>query len=229
MGTSETSLEKRSRRQVVDPMLSLHEMAREQQLPHSGSPSGVQSNIEPTQTTDDTDGCPVVEEAPAPRRRVIGPEMPSSELLAAAKLTEATAELRDAEFEFNNDLFIGPAPPAVAVEAASSNEAERFKEVARIVEVETGNKCSHPQAHRAFVKLNEGFKELQDPVKRKAMDDKMRIKEEQEEFKAELKVMREATQWRGLQGISMEGDDELLAEPKIPPKRDEWLTTLPPE
>ncbi|TYH23182.1 hypothetical protein ES288_A04G190200v1 [Gossypium darwinii] len=44
--------------------------------------------------------------------------------------------------------------------------------------------------------------------------------------------MREAAQWRRLQGISMEGDDELLVhevEVKVPPKRDEWMTTLPPE
>lgn len=34
-------------------------------------------------------------------------------------------------------------------------------------------------------------------------------------------------------GISMEGDDELLAnmddEVKVEPKRDEWMTSLPPE
>jgi len=32
-------------------------------------------------------------------------------------------------------------------------------------------------------------------------------------------------------GISMEGDDELLAqtEVKVEPIRDEWMTTLPPE
>ena len=34
-----------------------------------------------------------------------------------------------------------------------------------------------------------------------------------------------------LAGISMEGDDELLAEMgvKVAPQRDEWMTTLPPE
>ncbi|BAT94410.1 hypothetical protein VIGAN_08101100 [Vigna angularis var. angularis] len=34
-----------------------------------------------------------------------------------------------------------------------------------------------------------------------------------------------------LAGISMEGDEELLAqtEVKVEPKRDEWMTTLPPE
>ncbi|KAF9590690.1 hypothetical protein IFM89_036213 [Coptis chinensis] len=118
--------------EVVGPMMSLHERLRDHKLPQSGS------NIELMKTTDDAHGSPVVvEEDPAPRRRVIGPEMPSSELLAtAAKLTEATAKVRDAEFEFDNDLFIGPAPPAVA---ASSNEAEHFEEVTRIMEVETGS------------------------------------------------------------------------------------------
>lgn len=34
-----------------------------------------------------------------------------------------------------------------------------------------------------------------------------------------------------LAGVSLAGDDELLAGPKEPqkPKRDEWMTTLPPE
>lgn len=27
------------------------------------------------------------------------------------------------------------------------------------------DKCSHPQAHQAFVKLNKAFKDLQDPEK----------------------------------------------------------------
>ncbi|KAI5337273.1 hypothetical protein L3X38_016544 [Prunus dulcis] len=44
--------------------------------------------------------------------------------------------------------------------------------------------------------------------------------------------MREAARWRKLQGICMEGDDELLADMmdvKVAPKRDEWMTTLPSE
>ncbi|WCJ36269.1 DNAJ heat shock N-terminal domain-containing protein [Euphorbia peplus] len=67
--------------------------------------------------------------------------------------------------------------------------------------------------------------------KRKLLDDQIKLKEEQEAFKVELKAMREAAQWRRLQGISMEGDDELLAEieVKVAPTRDEWMTTLPPE
>ncbi|KAJ0240966.1 DnaJ domain-containing protein [Hirschfeldia incana] len=197
-----------------------------------------------------------------PKKRVIGPAMPSAELLAAAaKLTEAQAELREAELEEDSAYFIGPAPPAVVAEVASSNEAERFEEVTRIMEAEADSpydilgvnhnmaadsmkkrywklsllvhpdKCSHPQAQEAFVLLNKAFKDLQDPEKRKAMDDKIKLKEEQEAFKAELRSMQEAAQWRRSQGISMEGDAELLAatEVKPVPKRDEWMTTLPPE
>ncbi|WVY95855.1 hypothetical protein V8G54_028006 [Vigna mungo] len=197
-----------------------------------------------------------------PRKRMIGPAMPSAELLAAAaKLTEAQTELREAELDDDTELFIGPPPPAMVTEAESANEAERFEEVTRIMEVEADSpydvlgvnhnmsdanvkkrywkisllvhpdKCSHPQAHQAFIKLNKAFKELQDPEKRKAMDEKIKLKQEQEELKAELKTMREAALWRRSQGISMEGDEELLAqtEVKVEPKRDEWMTTLPPE
>lgn len=197
-----------------------------------------------------------------PKRRTIGPAMPSAELLAAAaKLTEAQAELRQAELEEDSEYFIGPPPPAMVAETESANEAERFEEVTRIMDAEDDSlydilgannnmsaenikkrywkmsllvhpdKCSHPQAHQAFVKLNKAFKELQDPDKRKVLDDKIKLKEEHEKFKVELKAMREAAQWRRLQGISMEGDDELLADMdvKVAPKRDEWMTTLPPE
>ncbi|XP_047341307.1 calponin homology domain-containing protein DDB_G0272472 isoform X2 [Impatiens glandulifera] len=204
---------------------------------------------------------PTQMEDSAPKRR-IGPEMPSAELLAAAaKLTEAEAELREVELDEDSLVFIGPPPPAMVSEAESSNEAERFEEVTRIVGAEVDSpydvlgvnrkmptenvkkrywklslmvhpdKCSHPQANQAFIKLNKAFKDLQDPEKRKALDDKIKEKEEQEEFKAELRAMREAAQWRRLQGISMEGDDVLLEDldAKLPPKRDEWMTTLPPE
>ncbi|KAL8134263.1 uncharacterized protein LOC141712858 [Apium graveolens] len=158
-------------------------------------------------------------------------------------------------------LFIGPAPPAVVKEAESANEAERFEEVTRIMGAEVDgpydvvgvnrnmtaenikkrywklslmvhpDKCPHPQANQAFIILNKAFKDLQDPNKRKAMDDKIIEKEEQERFKVELKEMRERAHWRRLQGISMEGDEALLAEmdTKVEKKRDEWMTTLPPE
>ncbi|KAL6515647.1 hypothetical protein OROHE_018681 [Orobanche hederae] len=202
------------------------------------------------------------EDAVVPRRRVIGPEMPSAELLAAAaKLTAAEAELREAEVDEDDQSFIGPPPPAVVRDAESANEAERFEEITRIIGAEQDSpydilgvninmsaenmkkrywklslmvhpdKSSHPEANQAFVKLNKAFKDLQDPDKRKVLDDKIKLKEEQDAFKAELKAMREAAQWRRLQGISMEGDDILLAEmdAKVAPKRDEWMTTLPPE
>ncbi|RAL38767.1 hypothetical protein DM860_013448 [Cuscuta australis] len=212
--------------------------------------------------TYDANLCLPNEQLSGPKKRMIGPAMPSAELLAAAaKLTEAQDELREAELEEDNGIFIGPPPPAVVTEAESANEAERFEEVTRIMGVETENaydvlgvnrnmasesmkkrywklslmvhpdKCSHPQAHQAFVKLNKAFKDLQDPDKRKALDEKIKLKEEEEEMKADLRAMREAAQWRRLQGISMEGDDILLAEMdvKATPKRDEWMTTLPPE
>jgi len=81
------------------------------------------------------------------------------------------------------------------------------------------------------VKLNNAFKDLQDPDKRGAIDEKIKKKEEMEQFEIELKAMREAAEWRRLQGISLAGDEELLAGPKEAqaPKRDEWMTTLPPE
>lgn len=202
------------------------------------------------------------EDAAAPRRRVIGPEMPSAELLAAAaKLTEAEAELRDVEMDGEGEVFIGPPPPSVIKEAESANEAERFEEISRIMCAEVDSpydvvgvnrnmsaenikkrywklslmvhpdKCPHPQANQAFIILNKAFKDLQDPDRRKAMDEKIKLKEEQERFKAELKESCEAAQWRRLQGISMTGDDLLLADMdvKVEPKRDEWMTSLPPE
>ncbi|THU55775.1 hypothetical protein C4D60_Mb11t10130 [Musa balbisiana] len=191
---------------------------------------------------------------------LIGPEMPSHELLAAAaELMEAESLLREAHLEIDNDMLIGPPPPAMVAEAASANEAERFEEVARIVGADVDkpydilgvnwkmssdnikkrywklslmvhpDKCSHPQAHQAFVLLNQAFKDLQDPDKRKNVDEKIKLKEEEEKMKVELQALREAAQWRKLQGISIDGDDELLAMPKEAPKRDEWMTTLPPE
>ncbi|KAK4601489.1 hypothetical protein RGQ29_010878 [Quercus rubra] len=253
--------------EIVGPLIHAHVEPKEQQLDHSVSANGVHSVVEDAECGEvmpenNVAGPNLEDDTIAPRRRVIGPEMPSAELLAAAaKLTEAQAELREAELEEDTEIFIGPPPPAVVAEAESANEAERFEEVTRIMEADADclydvlgvnhnmsadnikkrywklsllvhpDKCPHPQAHQAFIKLNKSFKELQDPDKRKAMDDKIKLKEEQEAFKAELKSMREAAQWRRLQGISMEGDDELLADMdvKVAPKRDEWMTTLPPE
>ncbi|TXG49158.1 hypothetical protein EZV62_025033 [Acer yangbiense] len=252
---------------VVGSLIQAHMESMEQQLDHSVPGKQAHSELpeaESRQEIDDSNlGPPCIkDDSCGPRKRVIGPEMPSAELLAAAaKLTEAQAELREAELEEDSELFIGPPPPAVVAEAESANEAERFEEVTRIMGAAVDcpydvlganekmtadnikkrywklsllvhpDKCTHPQANQAFVILNKAFKELQDPEKRKALDEKIKLKEEQEQFKVELKAMREAAQWRRSQGISMEGDDELLkeVEVKVAPKREEWMTTLPPE
>ncbi|ONK79163.1 uncharacterized protein A4U43_C01F3570 [Asparagus officinalis] len=252
---------------IIGPILCSHLKARDEDLPNSSSPIREQSSKserESVKNEVDADVARVPESLPKnesptpPRRRVIGPEMPSRELLAAAaELTDAENLLREADME--DELLIGPPPPAVVAEAESANEAERFEEVARIADAEVEkpydilgvnwkmssdnikkrywklsllvhpDKCSHPQAQQAFVKLNQAFKDLQDSTKREAIDEKIKLKEEQEKFKIELQELREAAQWRRLQGISMEGDEELLALTKEPPKRDEWMTTLPPE
>ncbi|KAJ1275466.1 hypothetical protein BS78_05G137400 [Paspalum vaginatum] len=221
--------------------------------------SDVQNKDKDDTTSEGPKNVDVKEESP--KKRIIGPAMPSRELLAAAaEMTEAL-RCRDAELEGDDDLLIGPPPPAVVAEAASVNEAERFEEVTRILaadskspydvlgvnwKMSTDNmkkrywklsllvhpdKCPHPSAQEAFVKLNNAFKDLQDPDKRGAIDDEIKKKEEIEQFEIELKAMREAAEWRRLQGVSLEGDDELLAGPKVvhAPKRDEWMTTLPPE
>ncbi|KDP47085.1 hypothetical protein JCGZ_03893 [Jatropha curcas] len=246
--------------EIVGSLILAHSESKVQQIDDTNSEPPA---AEVKQLSDDSNlsmPSPIDNSSP-PRRRMIGPEMPSAELLAAAaKLTEAQAELRDAELEENTELFIGPPPPAVVAEAESANEAERFEEVTRIMGVEDDSpydivgvnhkmsaenikkrywklsllvhpdKCSHPQAHQAFIKLNKAFKELQDPEKRKLLDEKIKLKEEKEAFEVELKAMREAAQWRRSQGISMEGDDELLAEVEVKvARRDEWMTTLPPE
>lgn len=256
---------------VIGPILQPHLKSGDNPLPSSGSPIIVelaQSDLEKMRGEADTESTRLPDadgkndlSAPS-RRRVIGPEMPSRELLAAAaELTEAETLLREADLEADDGLLIGPPPPAMVAEAESANEAERFEEVSRIAGAEVDkpyevlgvnwkmssanvkkrywklsllvhpDKCSHPQAQEAFVKLNQAFKDLQDPAKRQAIDERIKLKEEQEEMKAELQAHREAAQWRRLQGISIEGDEELLAisVTKEAPKRDEWMTTLPPE
>ncbi|KAG6607621.1 hypothetical protein SDJN03_00963, partial [Cucurbita argyrosperma subsp. sororia] len=255
--------------EAIGPLIQTHMEQKKNQFDHSVTPDNKSSpplNTETTQSSKDnvSDLTHPDGEATGPKRRMLGPEMPSAELLAAAaKLTEAQTELREVELEEDHELFVGPPPPAMVAEAETANEAERFEEVARIMDVEGDSpydifglnrnlsienikkrywkmsllvhpdKCSHPQANQAFIRLNNAFKELQDPDKRKALDDKIKFKEEQEQFKVELRGMREAAKWRKSQGISMEGDDELLAnmddEVKVEPKRDEWMTSLPPE
>ncbi|KAA8538624.1 hypothetical protein F0562_028182 [Nyssa sinensis] len=128
--------------EVVGPIIRSHLELQQQQLDRLGSSNDIQSislDAECRQEVDDNNSAiPFSEEdAAGPRRRMIGPEMPSAELLAAAaKLTEAEAELREAELDEDSEVFIGPPPPAVVTEAESANEAERFEEVTRIMEAE---------------------------------------------------------------------------------------------
>ncbi|KAI5010492.1 hypothetical protein ZWY2020_012629 [Hordeum vulgare] len=206
------------------------------------------------------DGGKVDREEDTPIKRVIGPAMPSRELLAAAaEMTEAL-RCRDAELEADDGFLIGPPPPAMVAEAASANEAERFEEVTRILGADADalydvlginwkmspdnikkrywklsllvhpDKCPHPSAQEAFVKLNNAFKDLQDPQKRGAIDEKIQKKEEMEQFEVELKAMREAAEWRRLQGISLEAMKNFWQfETARGTTYDEWMTTLPPE
>ncbi|KAJ6291551.1 hypothetical protein OIU76_023595, partial [Salix suchowensis] len=86
--------------EVVGPLIQACAEPKEQQLDHSIPSRDVDSmppDAEHKQEPDDNNvAVPSSrDDASAPRRRVIGPEMPSAELLAAAaKLTEAQAELR---------------------------------------------------------------------------------------------------------------------------------------
>ncbi|MCO5597957.1 hypothetical protein L7F22_052045 [Adiantum nelumboides] len=74
------------------------------------------------------------------KRRVIGPAMPSAEMLeAAARLTAAGPSPREADEDISMEPFVGPPPPAAVKEAESANEAERFEEVERIIAPDVGN------------------------------------------------------------------------------------------
>ncbi|XP_020518629.1 DNA topoisomerase 1 isoform X2 [Amborella trichopoda] len=256
--------------EVVGSLFMAPKSKEKQSPPQIGVSIGVESynlNLEGrgTECPDDVGsliGPRNKDDSPAvSKRRVIGPDMPSAEVLAAAaKLTEAEAQLREAEMELDNDgIFIGPPPPIMVAEAESANDAERFEEVSRIIGAEDSNpyevlglnrevsaefikkrywkmsllvhpdKCPHPEAQQAFVKLNQSFKDLMDPEKRGVIDEKIKEKEELEEFKAEMQACREAAHWRQIRGESLPGDEELLGGIKPPPKREEWMTTLPPE
>ncbi|KAL6203954.1 hypothetical protein ACLB2K_021224 [Fragaria x ananassa] len=202
------------------------------------------------------DRRPIGPEMPTPELLAAAAKLREAE----AELREAELEEKD------DGVFIGPAPRVVVAEAESANQGDRFEEVTRIMEADDDNlydilganhnvsadnikkrywklsllvhpdKCSHPQASQAFVKLNKAFKELQDPQKRRALDEKIGVKEKQERFNVELTAMREAAMWamwRKMQGIYKKGDEKLLAGDvsvvKSARKRDEWMTELPSE
>lgn len=97
----------------------------------------------PAVTRTDVESSATLDTEPSPvevKRRVMGPAMPSADMLAAAaRLSEAEARLREAELELENDPLIGPAPATVVAEAASANDAERFEEVTRMLSRDVKN------------------------------------------------------------------------------------------
>uniref|UniRef100_A0A0A0K7U1 Uncharacterized protein n=1 Tax=Cucumis sativus TaxID=3659 RepID=A0A0A0K7U1_CUCSA len=128
--------------EVIGPLIEMHMDQKSKPVDDAitlDDKSSPPLNMEATQAREDNmselaypDG-----EASGPKRRMLGPEMPSAELLAAAaKLTEAQTELREVELEEDDELFVGPPPPAMVAEAETANEAERFEEVSRIMDVE---------------------------------------------------------------------------------------------
>lgn len=129
---------------IVGPVLLANSKLADNKKENSVSPNREElpsSNFDVEYKTDITSEGPNivdVEEEP-PKRRVIGPAMPSRELLAAAAEMAEALRCRDAELEADDDLLIGPPPPTVVAEAASANEAERFEEVTRILRVDTNS------------------------------------------------------------------------------------------
>eukprot|EP00850_Spirogloea_muscicola_P000208 SM000001S04610 [mRNA] locus=s1:1283279:1287697:+ [translate_table: standard] len=195
-----------------------------------------------------------------PRRRLVGPAMPPPEVLAAvARLTEAGEALRAAEAELEMEPLVGPPPPAAVAEAEDATEAERFEEVLRvsvpglnaydILGVQSNaaaaelkkrywklsllvhpDKNAHPQAQAAFTLVNQAFKDLQDPIKRSAIDGQIADAQDRKDYEAELVARKEAAQWRKIRGELEAGDEELLSgAAEQGPVRGTWMTELPPE
>ncbi|CAI5490438.1 unnamed protein product, partial [Closterium sp. Naga37s-1] len=190
----------------------------------------------------------------------MGPAMPTAaQLAAAASLTRAVEEMEEAEQALQESPFVGPMPPALAAEAANATQAEKYEEVERILDPELTayailgvtpaagdseikkrywkasllvhpDKCSHPRAQEAFLRLNDAVNRLKDPSKRSVVDAEIAAREERKEMEAELKALREAAEWRKLRGEALPGDDELLGTVRREGvERETWMTELPPE
>ncbi|CAI5955853.1 unnamed protein product [Closterium sp. NIES-64] len=166
---------------------------------------------------------------------------------------------REAEQALQESPFVGPMPPALAAEAANATQAEKYEEVERILDPELTayailgvtpaagdseikkrywkasllvhpDKCSHPLAQEAFLRLNDAVNRLKDPSKRSVVDAEIAAREEHKEMEAELRALREAAEWRKLRGEALPGDDELLGTAKREGmERETWMTELPPE
>ncbi|KAF3795555.1 hypothetical protein EJ110_NYTH00144 [Nymphaea thermarum] len=77
--------------------------------------------------------APALPSQPQTTKRVIGPQMPSAEELSSANIQSQPQAMWSDEVDDEDDVLIGPPPPNVVAEAESTNEAERFDEVSRIV------------------------------------------------------------------------------------------------
>ncbi|CAI5480368.1 unnamed protein product, partial [Closterium sp. Yama58-4] len=160
--------------------------------------------------------------------RCIGPAMPTAaQLAAAASLTRAVEEMKEAEQALQDSPFVGPMPPALAAEAANATQAEKYEEVERILDPELTayailgvtpaagdgeikkrywkasllvhpDKCSHPRAQEAFLRLNDAVNRLKDPTKRSVVDAEIAAREERKAMEVELRALREAAEWRKL-------------------------------
>ncbi|KAJ4868026.1 DNAJ heat shock N-terminal domain-containing protein [Raphanus sativus] len=119
-GISEIALKKRLKKLFLS--LKLKERGIESFCCHQASRKKLRKTLDDSAPLKKSEAATTVadentrgaDDIAGPKKRVIGPAMPSAELLAAAaKLTEAQAELREAELEEDSAYFIGPAPPAV--------------------------------------------------------------------------------------------------------------------
>ncbi|GJP51186.1 hypothetical protein CLOM_g10350 [Closterium sp. NIES-68] len=195
----------------------------------------------------------------ARKKRCMGPAMPTAaQMQAAAALTRAVEDMEEAEQALEDSPFVGPMPPAVIAEAANATQAEKYEEVERILDPELNayaivgvtaaagdgeikkrywkasllvhpDKCSHPRAQEAFLRLNDAVNRLKDPTKRSLVDAEIAAREERRAMESELKALREAAEWRKLRGEALPGDDELLGVVRKGVERETWMTELPPE
>lgn len=193
------------------------------------------------------------------KRRVLGPAMPSTEILeAAARLTEAGSILREADEDIGMDPFIGPPPPAAVKEAEFANEAERFEEVERILAPDVGNAyellrlrvgASAEMLKKRYWKLSllvhpdkcthpqahEAFTALNQAFK-DLQDPTKRTKIDQQIQEKETREEFEAelkAKREAAEWRKIRGEslpgDDALLETPKVMVRDEWMTQLPPE
>ncbi|XP_021729778.1 uncharacterized protein LOC110696734 [Chenopodium quinoa] len=138
---------------------------------------------------------------------------------------------RDAEMKQDeNGIFVGPCHhlPLLSPRAESSNEAECFEEVTGIMGVESDNPYDIVGVNHKMPAAN-----IKKRYWKLSLICKIQIRRELLRVKTYYALMQPLIESYLVLfiGLAMEGDDVLLAEleVKAPPKRDEWMTTLPPE